>query len=583
MTTRKNLLERVEITSPCTASWDEMKGTDQIRYCSECHKYVYNLSEMTRREAEAHLVSRGNQMCARLTRDLEGQTLTVESLPPVRLLGWKPGPVASAVVTALISIAPAAAPLANGQVPSAATSSLYAAGDKAHRPSPGGTTSALTGIVSNEKGAALPGALVTLTSEASGEILSQLTSEEGEFRFDGLAARTYIVEIKANGYESVRHHDVNLQQGEARRVDVGMEKQIVTMGAMVIRAQPLRTLYIESDRVVVAEVGKSTNAEREGSSRLLRTSLSVTQTIKGDGHKPAIDVYHWAYGRGRGPLTEGETVLAFLQRKEDARADNGGYELIYGATSVRHISSADLATYLQRLEELKAIIKKPDHDPNDIVEWLVRCAEDPLTRRDGTFELNMSAWRELYEKEEADRRATAGEPLASPRKSPRDEEPIFAALLTSDQKRRLMTALLESEELGDDDFELIELATRWNDPRLLPFLISYLRRCGAAAPWPAQRVMQSVADLLDDDKVSALLRHYTNNASYEDLEVEEDVAADDAEDEDEDSSEAETTDTSDEIDTAPKLTPEAARQARVEMLKEFLLAVDAKMNLTPAK
>src|SRR4030095_1834389 len=106
MTTRKNILDQGEITSPCTANWDEMKGTEQIRYCSECDKYVYNLSEMTRREAEELLVSSGDQMCARLTRDLKGQTLTVESLPPVWLLGWKPGRVANAVVSALISITP---------------------------------------------------------------------------------------------------------------------------------------------------------------------------------------------------------------------------------------------------------------------------------------------------------------------------------------------------------------------------------------------------------------------------------------------------------------------------------------------
>src|SRR4030095_16745061 len=103
MTTRKNILDQGEITSPCTANWDEMKGTEQIRYCSECDKYVYNFSEMTRREAEELLIAREDQMSARLSRDQKCQTLTGESLPPVRLLGWKPGRVANAVVSALIS------------------------------------------------------------------------------------------------------------------------------------------------------------------------------------------------------------------------------------------------------------------------------------------------------------------------------------------------------------------------------------------------------------------------------------------------------------------------------------------------
>src|SRR5437867_4751735 len=150
MTTRKNLLDRVEIASPCTANWDEMTGTDQIRFCSECRKYVYNLSEMTRREAEALLASRGNQMCARMIRDLDGATLNVDSLPPVRLLGWKPGPIASAVVSAIISMTPGAAVLANGQPSSHSRQAVEASGHRTHRPAPGTTTSTITGIVSDE-------------------------------------------------------------------------------------------------------------------------------------------------------------------------------------------------------------------------------------------------------------------------------------------------------------------------------------------------------------------------------------------------------------------------------------------------
>jgi hypothetical protein len=255
MTTRKNLLDRVEIAAPCGADWDEMQGSNQIRYCSECHKYVYNLSEMTRTEAEALVVSRRDQMCARLTRDLKGNTANVDS-PPVRLLGWRPGPVARTVLSALISIAPAEAALSQGRhVASHSDHSADESGRATHRPVPGAATSAIAGIVSDENGAAKAGVVVTLTSEASGEVLSQLTSEEGEFRFDGLPARTYIVEVQAQGYRAIQHHDVKLQQGQARRIDIAMEKLVSLGGDVAIPAQPLRTLYLESDRVVVARVG----------------------------------------------------------------------------------------------------------------------------------------------------------------------------------------------------------------------------------------------------------------------------------------------------------------------------------------
>jgi hypothetical protein len=42
------MLDRVSIAAPCSADWDQMAGTDQVRHCPLCNKNVYNLSAMTR-------------------------------------------------------------------------------------------------------------------------------------------------------------------------------------------------------------------------------------------------------------------------------------------------------------------------------------------------------------------------------------------------------------------------------------------------------------------------------------------------------------------------------------------------------
>ncbi len=46
------VLEDVRIASPCSASWEDMTGDARVRFCGKCAKNVYNLSEMTRDEAE---------------------------------------------------------------------------------------------------------------------------------------------------------------------------------------------------------------------------------------------------------------------------------------------------------------------------------------------------------------------------------------------------------------------------------------------------------------------------------------------------------------------------------------------------
>ena len=45
-------LKNLKIASPCTAEWDGMTGNERKRFCGECKLHVYNLSGMTRYDAE---------------------------------------------------------------------------------------------------------------------------------------------------------------------------------------------------------------------------------------------------------------------------------------------------------------------------------------------------------------------------------------------------------------------------------------------------------------------------------------------------------------------------------------------------
>lgn len=51
----------------------------------------------------------------------------------------------------------------------------------------------------------------------------------------------------------------------------------------------------------------------------------------------------------------------------------------------------------------------------------------------------------------------------------------IAMLLTESQKYRLVDALTTSREIWEGERLLIDLASRWNDSRLEPFLVSQLR------------------------------------------------------------------------------------------------------------
>jgi hypothetical protein len=69
-------LEDIKIASPCHASWDGMKGDDRVRHCGSCQKNVYDLSNMTRDDAEALLQKTEGRVCVRFYRRSDGTVLT---------------------------------------------------------------------------------------------------------------------------------------------------------------------------------------------------------------------------------------------------------------------------------------------------------------------------------------------------------------------------------------------------------------------------------------------------------------------------------------------------------------------------
>lgn len=81
---RNNIpLDNISVASPCPANWDEMYGDDRKRFCGECKLNVYNLSGMTRRDAEDLIRNWEGRLCVRFYRRADGTVLT-EDCP----VGW---------------------------------------------------------------------------------------------------------------------------------------------------------------------------------------------------------------------------------------------------------------------------------------------------------------------------------------------------------------------------------------------------------------------------------------------------------------------------------------------------------------
>lgn len=77
-------LNNLKVASPCSQDWEAMIGSERKRFCGECKLNVYNLSGMTRGEAENLLLNSEGRLCVRFYKRADGTVLTKDC--PV---GWQ--------------------------------------------------------------------------------------------------------------------------------------------------------------------------------------------------------------------------------------------------------------------------------------------------------------------------------------------------------------------------------------------------------------------------------------------------------------------------------------------------------------
>ena len=72
---RLPVLPNIRMANPCPADWNAMRGDDRVRACATCNKNVYNLSAMTRADAEALIVAKHGDLCAQYWQRADGTIL----------------------------------------------------------------------------------------------------------------------------------------------------------------------------------------------------------------------------------------------------------------------------------------------------------------------------------------------------------------------------------------------------------------------------------------------------------------------------------------------------------------------------
>ena len=216
MTVKNKTLEQLYVATPCTADWDKMRGTKQVRFCNQCQLNVYNISEMTKQQAENLIASTEGKLCTKLFRRSDGTIITQDC--PVGLMAVKKrvSKIATATFGFLLSLF---------------TNQTIGWADDGHKYCKHFTATisklqnaeniiVISGVVSDQHKAVIPNAFVRITNDDTKETYDLKTNEEGEYRISLPKAGTYSVRIQSPGFSTFDKKKLKIQSGEELKLDV---------------------------------------------------------------------------------------------------------------------------------------------------------------------------------------------------------------------------------------------------------------------------------------------------------------------------------------------------------------------------
>jgi len=258
--------------------------------------------------------------------------------------------------------------------------------------------------------------------------------------------------------------------------------------AYPISPRPLRLLIEESDLIVWAHVHDIRTRMEKGKNEFESTVavLTIYEVLQGTVKASQIEVPYAAGWICPAPphFEKGTDVLVFLDQKK------GSYSVHALSYGVKEMKAEEMAIYKKRIAEMQHImtIEDPDTKFLSTTEWLVKCAEERITRHEGTYELSRdSDFMSYYDQNE-------GQP--------------FQHALTGEQRLRLKKALLSTRELVYSDLGLIDLVYSTDAAAICKFMLAKLQAVNENELWYASDFMVRINLYRSTPKTVALTKAF---------------------------------------------------------------------------
>ncbi len=217
----------------------------------------------------------------------------------------------------------------------------------------GSSTATVTGTVTDQKGAAVPGASIELLNTATNESRTQTTGDTGYYTFVSVPPGTYKVSIKKVGFRTTTIGPVDVQVGKSLTADAKLEIGTISE---VIEVQAGTQLELQTMDAAVGTVMDRKMLDNIPSMARDATALLLLQPLT----TPGFNSPGSPSGTGEGDNTGGQVAGArsdqntFLLDGGDASDSTAGSGQ-YSGTNFTATPRAVVPTPIESLEEFRVV------------------------------------------------------------------------------------------------------------------------------------------------------------------------------------------------------------------------------------
>jgi hypothetical protein len=228
-------LDRFRIASPCPANWEQMSGDDRVRFCDLCNLHVYDISRLSRKEAEAVITNTEGRICARLYRRSDGTIITKDCPVGLRAIRRQVAKVTGAVFVAMLSASVTVFPRARSGS-AIQLHSKASLGRDLLAPAAPATWAEVTGTITDPGGAVIEGATITLINSKTNQKQVVKSDKRGHYRLVVSEFGSYTFKVEAPFFHRFEQK-LSLHLSDETKLDVELMLGAL-MGAIVIVEPP---------------------------------------------------------------------------------------------------------------------------------------------------------------------------------------------------------------------------------------------------------------------------------------------------------------------------------------------------------